>query len=139
MTLFNGRYRWDGIKKDDLDPVAWFPGAYDVKIVDCSALPGKVRLMKPYLCLYSRTGEGQSISASPEKFAKRLCRDFSLDLERVFWVEDLLSEGDRYEVVTFIPVLKIGNTPFYRTVKRKASAHEVEIIEKVLTVLEPGA
>lgn len=138
MTVFNGRYRWDGTKRDDLDPIAWFPGAYDVKILECSGLPGKVRLPKPYLCLYARTGEGQSISAHPEKFAKRLCRDFQLEIERVFWVEDLLTARDRYEVVSFIPVLKIGGIPFYRTAKRKASAHEVEVIENALTILAPG-
>ena len=137
MTLFNGRYRWDGTKKDNLDPIAWFPGSYDLKIFDCAMQGGKVRLLKPYLCLYSRTGEGQSISAQPEKFAQRICRDFSLEIGRVFWVEDLLTEQDRYEVVSFTRMGKIGDNSLYRSTKRMASACEVEYIEKSLTSLDP--
>lgn len=137
MTLFNGRYRWDGTKKDDLDPIAWFPGSYDLKIFDFAMQEGKVRLLKPYLCLYARTGEGQSISAQPEKFAQRICRDFSLEIGRVLWIEDLLTEQDRYEVVSFTRTGQVGGNSLYRSSKRMASAREVEYIEKALTSLEP--
>lgn len=132
MTLFNGRYRWDGTKKDDFEPIAWFPGSYDVKIIDCSFAAGKVQLLKPYICLYARTGEGQSISANPEKFAKRICRDFSLEIERVLWVEDLLTEKDRYEVNMFTLTGKMGNNAFYRVEKRNALDREVKMIEQAL-------
>jgi hypothetical protein len=135
MTLFNGRYRWDGTKKDNLDPIAWFPGSYDVKILECSIPGGKVQLLKPYICLYARTGEGQSISANPEKFAKRICRDFSLEIERVLWVEDLLTETDRYEVVSFTLTGKMADRAFYRIEKRKALDREVKKIENALTSL----
>lgn len=135
MALFNGRYRWDGTKKDDLEPIAWFPGCYDVKILDCSNPPGKVQLLKPYICLYARTGEGQSISANPEKFAKRICHDFSLQIERVLWVEDLLTEKDRYEVASFTLTGQIGDNHFYRVEKRRALAGEVKMIENGLAAL----
>jgi hypothetical protein len=132
MAIFNGRYRWDGTKKDNLEPIAWFPGSYDVKIIDRSIPAGKVRLLKPYICLYARTGEGQSISANPEKFAKRICNDFSLDIERVLWVEDLLTEKDRYEVIIFTLTGKMGNDVFYRSEKRTALLREVKMIERAL-------
>lgn len=135
MALFNGRYRWDGTRRDNLDPIAWFPGCYDLKIIDWAQPADKVRPLKPYLCLYARTGEGQSISAHPEKFAKRICRDFSLDIERVFWVEDLLIDRDRYEVVSFTPMGRIGDDTLYRTAKRQASGGEVKMIERALASL----
>lgn len=135
MALFNGRYHWDGTKKDHLDPIAWFPGSYDVKILDCSVSAGKVQPLKPYICLYARTGEGQSISANPEKFAKRICHDFSLEIERVFWVEDLLTEKDRYEVVVFTVTGKMADNVFYKVAKRQALAREVKMIEKALAGL----
>ena len=140
MTLFNGRYRWDGTKKDDLDPIAWFPGSYDVKIFDCSIPEGKVQLLKPFICLYSRTGEGQSISANPEKFAKRICNDFSLEIDRVLWVEDLLTRNNRYEIVSFTLTGRMGNNAFYRMEKRIALDGEVKLIEKALDCLaeSPG-
>ncbi len=135
MAIFNGRYRWDGTKKDSLEPIAWFPGSYDVKILERPVPPGKVQLIKPYICLYARTGEGQSISANPEKFAKRICKDFSLDIERVLWVEDLLTETNRYEVALFTLTGTMGENAFYRSTKRPAFAQEVNMIERALATL----
>ncbi len=34
MAIFKGRYSWDGKKNDQREPIAWFPGTYDLKIVD---------------------------------------------------------------------------------------------------------
>lgn len=135
MAIFNGRYRWDGTKKDNLEPIAWFPGSYDMKILALPVMSGKVRLLKPYICLYARTGEGQSISANPEKFAKRICKDFSLDIERVLWVEDLLTETDRYEVTLFTLTGTMGSSTFYRSTKRQAFAQEVNMIQQALAAM----
>lgn len=132
MAIYNGRYHWDGTKKDKLDPIAWNPGSYDVKILDRSSTVGKVVHFKSVICLYAQTGEGQSISAQPEKFAKRICSDFSLDIERVLWVEDVLTEKDRYEIVVFTRTGKMGKGFFYRTEKRKALEAEVKLIDKAL-------
>ena len=133
MKIFDGRYSWDGKKRGDHDPIAWFPGAYDVKIV---AFPdgekGKVRHLKPFLCVYAKTGEGLSISAHPEKFAKEICRAFSLELEKVLWVEDTLSEADRFEVAVFKRSGHLAEEPLYRLEKRPATAGEVAMIEREL-------
>ena len=135
MVIFNGRYRWDGTKKDNLDPIAWYPGSYDVKILVRSNSENNVRLLKPFICLYARTGEGQSISASPEKFAQRICSEFSLDIDRVLWVEDILSEKERYEIILFTRTGKMGKGYFYRAEKRKAFEAEVKMIEQALMIL----
>lgn len=135
MSIFNGRYRWDGIKKDTLEPIAWYPGSYEVKILDLSPKLKKVQFFKPYICLYARTGEGQSISVNPEKFAKQICHDFSLDIDRVLWVEDLLTEKDRYEIVVFTRTGKMGKDYFYRIEKRKALKAEMEMIQRGLADL----
>ncbi len=135
MAIFNGIYRWDGTKKDDLEPIAWYPGSYDVKILDRCGKEGKVKHFKTTICLYARTGEGQSISASPEKFAKRICNDFALDIDRVLWVEDLLTERDRYDVILFTRTGKMGKGFFYRTEKRQAREAEVKMIQQALADL----
>ncbi len=132
MSIFNGRYRWDGIKRNDQDPIAWSPGAYDVRIFEHAPSTGKVEYLKPYVCVYAKTGEGQSISANPEKFAKQICRDFSLDLDRILWIEDHLTGESRYEVVMFTRTARVGKASFYRTDKRKAHAREIKMIENEL-------
>lgn len=127
MAIFNGRYEWDGTKSGELEPVAWYPGSYDVKIVTLGG-DDKVIAFKTVLCLFSGTGEGQSISAHPEKFAKRICADFSLDLERVLWVEDLLVGTDRYQIVNFSKAGRLGKEYFYQPSKRVASVSETRLI-----------
>ncbi len=121
MAIFAGRYRWDGTRKGDQEPIAWSPGAYDVKIFKRTLSTQKVQYLKPVVCIYAPTGEGQSISANPEKFVKQICNDFSLEIEKVLWVEDLLKDKDRYEIVMFSRSGKMGNTIFYKISKRIAS------------------
>ena len=137
MAIFDGRYYWDGTKDGDLEPVAWYPGSYDVKIVALEG-EGNVTPMWLTLCLFARTGEGVSISANPEKFAKRICAEFFLDLERVLWVEDLLSSADPYQVVTFTCSGKMGRERFYQVTRRQATAAEKRLIGKALGSIETG-
>jgi hypothetical protein len=85
--------------------------------------------------VYAPTGEGQSISANPEKFAKQLCTDFSLHIEQVLWVEDLLKEEGRYEVIMFTRSGKMGNRVFYRLEKRMALESEIRMIQRELSEL----
>jgi len=128
MAIFDGRYRWDGTKTGEQEPIAWSPGAYDVKIFKCAMSSDKVQRLKPVVCIYAATGEGQSISATPEKFAKQICHDFDLDIERVLWIEDQLTETDRYMVVLFSRSTKVGTTIFYKTTKRLALEPELQLI-----------
>lgn len=136
MKIFDGTYSWDGKKHDDHDPIAWFPGSYDLKII---AFPdedkGRIRRLKPYLCIFARTGDGLSISAHPEKFAREICRRFSLEIDKVLWVEDQLQGPDRYEIVVFKKSGHLAEAPIYSAEKRRATSGEVEMIEKQLAAL----
>jgi len=136
MVLFNGRYSWDGTKKDGREPITWFPGAYDLKIFDRAGDEGGITHLKPYICVYSRTGEGQSISVNPEKFAKQICYEFSLDMEKVLWVEDQLTDKDRYTIIMFNKSGRLSDTVFYKTVKRKPFAAEIMQIEEGMAEAE---
>lgn len=136
MAIFAGRYRWDGTRRGEYEPIAWFAGSYDVKIFKRALPSEKIQHLKPFICIYAMTGEGQSISAHPERFTKQICNDFSLELERVLWVEDLLKKEDRYEIVLFTRSGKMGKTIFYRTEKRMASESEVRMIQNELSKLE---
>ena len=132
MAIYAGRYQWDGTKTGEQEPIAWSAGAYDIKIFKCASSSEKVQHLKPFICIYAPTGDGQSISANPEKFVKQICNDFSLDIERVLWVEDLLTVENRYEVIQFTRSTKVGDTIFYRIDKRMALEREVWLIQQEL-------
>ncbi|MFV0436816.1 MAG: hypothetical protein ACK5PS_05420 [Desulfopila sp.] len=135
MKIFAGRYSWDGKKHDEKEPIAWFPGAYDLKIFDLTRQESGITHLKPYLCIYSQTGEGISISANPEKFVRRICDEFSLEIDRVLWAEELKNHSLAYEVVVFTRGRRLGELYFYSMDKRQPLAGERRIIEKALAGL----
>lgn len=130
MAIFDGRYSWSGKKEDHRDPVAWFPGAYDLKIIDLSKNNPGVTFLRPFLCIFKGTGVGHSISATPEKFAKRICFDFSLEMERVLWVEQDREEPDKFEVVDFKKWGNLSEDSFYQSRKRKPTKGELTLISR---------
>lgn len=136
LKIFNGIYSWDGTKADGRDPIAWSSGAYDVKILKRDRGGGNIEMLKPFICVYSATGKGQSISSQPEKFAKQLCDEFSLQIERVFWIEEHKGNTDRYEAIIFTRSMKMGKTIFYKTEKRPLHLQEKQELEKELLLME---
>lgn len=132
MAIFNGRYSWDGKKSDQREPISWFPGAYDLKIIDLTEGKTGIIFLKPYLCIYTNTGAGYSISEHPEKFAKRICSDFFLEIDKVLWIEQLQNGSDSFEIITFKKYGTLGNSPLYLTQKRKPLPSEINLIKKEL-------
>jgi hypothetical protein len=136
MKIFSGRYSWDGKKHANEEPIAWFPGTYNLKIFDLTTDgPGGVTHLKPFLCIYSKTGEGMSISENPEKFAKHICSEFSLVLDKVLWAEEMPADSGQYEVIVFAESGRLGSSYFYRTSRRKPIAGEIKVIQKELVAL----
>lgn len=132
MAIFCGRYSWDGRKTDDKDPISWFPGAYDLKIINLEESVNSISFMRPYLCIFTNTGSGYSVSANPEKFAKRICVDFSLPIERVLWVEQQEKDSDVFEVILFQKKNQVGDHIFYTIERRKPTENEIHLIRKSL-------
>ena len=133
MEIFNGTYSWDGKKHDGRDPIAWFPGSYNLRIFNLTISNGGVTHLKPYLCLFSETGYGHSISAKPGNFAKHVSRDFSLDMERVLWVEEFQENEDRFEIIVFSRNGKLGDEPLYHAERRFPTEGERTLIERELS------
>ena len=132
MELFNGIYSWDGKKRDGRDPIAWFPGSYHLYIYGVGTDNDKVTSFRQHLCLYSETGRGHSISAHPEKFARHVCEDFAIDLERTLWVEVNPSPTKKFEVIVYSRKSKLKELFFYRIQKRDPTETELALIEEHL-------
>jgi hypothetical protein len=135
MKVYADIYSWDGKKRDHQEPIAWFPGSYHLKIFDVRDTPG-VEPLKPYICIYAETGEGMSISAKPEKFVKKICSDFNLELEKVLWVEELGASSGNFEVIVFTRSGKLGEVVLYSISKRAPMPGELKIITKELAAFE---
>lgn len=133
-SIFHGRYSWDGTKKDGREPISWFPGAYDVRITNLAKATESISYIRPYLCVFTNTGKGYSVSSNPEKFAQRICEDFSLQIDKVLWVEQVEPDSENFEIVTFKKRGQLGERSFYAIKKRKPMVHELRLIQKELHV-----
>ena len=136
MKVFAGRYSWDGKKNSSEEPIAWFPGTYNLKIFNLSEKQSGVTHLKPFICIYSATGEGVSISANPEKFAKHICHDFSLEMDKVLWAEERKNNSGEFEIVVFTEKGRMGDICFYSIDKRQPLAGEKRVIKKELAALQ---
>lgn len=133
MILFNGKYSWDGKRTDEREPIAWFPGSCQLTLIDLSPEDKGVTYLKPYLCIFTQNnGGGHSISINPEKFTRRICADFSLDMEKVLWTERTESATDIYEVLIFTRGLTVGKKTLYTLSRREPIAGEIALIQKGL-------
>lgn len=130
MAIFQGRYSWDGTKSNDKDPISWFPGAYDLKIINLGSLSETIEYLRPYICIFTNTGKGYSVSANPEKFAKRICEDFGLNMEKVLWVEQVEPGKSEFEIITFRKKGQLGEHIFYSMAKRKPMPNELQLLQK---------
>ncbi len=130
MQIFKGYYSWNGTKEDGREPISWYPGGYDLRISRLDTGKDKVQYLKPVICIFTNTGAGHSVSANPEKFSKRICEDFSLDLEKVLWVEQITPGEDVYEVITFTEKSKLAEQKFYSISRRAPTAGEQFLIDQ---------
>ncbi len=132
MAIYQGRYSWDGKKTDEREPISWFPGAYDITIVNLAEEDNTVSYIRPYVCVFTNTGSGYSVSANPERFAKRICEDFGLEMEKVLWAEQAEAGSSDIEIVTFHKRGQLGDHAFYSIKRRKPLPNEVNFLKKKL-------
>lgn len=132
MVIFDGKYEWDGKKKSDRFPISWWPGSYNLKLVDLrDKMPG-VAFLKPYVCIISDTGNGFSIKNTFERFALSVCDHFNIDVEKVLWIEgDTINPDTGAAVVK--PVGYMGHKPIYGTSWRPVRPNELALVESCLT------
>jgi len=130
VIIYHGTYSWDGRKTTSSFPVAWFPGSYDLKIINLEDEAGDVLLMKPYVCLYKTTGEGYTVAIRPDKFAEVISSEFGIDIEKTIWAD--LSNGDlaNSEIITFSNKCRMGDRNYYLVKKRNPLDGELTLLKK---------
>ncbi|MBU1172755.1 MAG: hypothetical protein KKD44_24620 [Proteobacteria bacterium] len=132
MVIFEGKYEWDGKKRGAGMPISWWPGSYQIKLVNLQdRMPG-VAIIKPYVCILTETGDGFSIKNTFEKFALSVCEHFNIDVEKVLWIEGSPRNPEQGAAVVK-PVSHMGKTPVYGTSWRPVRPNEMTLVESCLT------
>ena len=129
MLIYDGVYSWDGNKYPGQNHICWWPGAYNLKIVDCSDNNKTIHLLKPVICIFSNTGEGTSITNCTQNFVKKICQDFNLKIERVLWIEYFPGHKNCFEVVLFKKSALTGKNTLYSVKKRQIMDSEIALLK----------
>ncbi len=130
MLIYDGIYSWDGNKYPGQKHICWWPGAYNLKIVDCSENTKGVHLLKPYISIFSNTGNGTSIINCTQNFMKKICQDFNLEINRVLWVEHFPDQNDSFEVASIKKSVTVGDEALYSVSRREIMSNELLLLKK---------
>lgn len=133
MILYEGKYSWDGTKTDDEPPVSWWPGSYNIKIIDLRASnPGVIHL-KPYLCLFSEENSQYSVKERFHNLAVKICKKYDLDPEKVMWIESFSDGMTKLSDIAVIEkITTIGNEIIYKTNWRQVRPNEEAFIARAV-------
>lgn len=134
MIIFNGKYSWDGKKRSASAPVTWWPGSYNIRIIDLNVMMPGVHHIKPYVCIFSDTGNGFSVRNTFQHLAVAIAGEFGLDPTRVLWIEHFPErKSDRMDAATIEAVTIIGSQIIYKAIWRSVMPNEINLIQSCLT------
>jgi hypothetical protein len=128
MIIFDGTYSWKGGTSQKRRVISWWRSAYRLRIVDLTAGQPGVEFIRSHVVIFADTGEGASVVNCVQELAKEICKDFSLSLPRVLWVEERLDSGTPYQVALFKPLTTVGREAFYEVAWRTIRGPEMELI-----------
>ncbi|MDY0375071.1 MAG: hypothetical protein RBQ72_04995 [Desulfobacterium sp.] len=132
MILHDTIYEWDGKSSDGEKPVAWWPGAYRIRIVDLTAgSPGMIHLKSRAVICRNRD-KGTSIRNCIENFAGKVSQKYDLEIDRVLWVEVGQKDPRDVQIATLKKVSPMGGKDLYSASWRSARPNELKMLDPFL-------
>lgn len=91
MILYDFIYEWDGKSHDGTKPIAWWPGAYHVKIISLGSDEPDIAYLVPTAVVLKNAKIKPNMDTSLKNylhtFAQKICSTYNLDIEKTLWVE----------------------------------------------------
>ncbi|ACN17321.1 hypothetical protein HRM2_42650 [Desulforapulum autotrophicum HRM2] len=132
MILHDTIYEWDGKSNDGEKPVAWWPGAYRIRIIDLTAGTPQVIHLKSRAVICRNRDKGTSIRNCIESFAKKVSQKYDLDITRVLWVEIGQEDPSDVQIATLKRVSPMGGNDLFAASWRPARPNELESLSPFL-------
>ena len=129
MIFFDGTYRLQ--RRDDAPSKSMgrWACAWRLRIIDLSMSRPSVKHIKPIIVVATQTGEGLFKTTCAESMGRRICRDFTLDIAEILWIEHFPDNPDRMYVASFRPKSYFGHETFYDIDWRLIRPNEIEAIK----------
>jgi hypothetical protein len=135
LLLFDGLYRLQREEDVPSQPISRWAYSWRLRIIDLSLYQPEVEHLRPHVVVASQTGEGIFKTTCAESLGKRICKDFSLKINDILWVEHFPNESALY-IATFKPKLHVGPEVFYTVEWRSILPNELESIRPFIPEVE---
>lgn len=110
-------------------PISRWSCAWRVRIIDRDLAQPEIKHLKPYIVLANQVGGQMSFSSCAESVGKRICRDFNLTVEKIFWVEHFPNRSHQWYAATFTIQSYFGPDKNYKISWRTVRPNEIESLK----------
>ncbi|MCP4118332.1 MAG: hypothetical protein GY737_23615 [Desulfobacteraceae bacterium] len=132
MILHDTIYEWDGKCRNGEKPVAWWPGAYRIRIVDLTAGKPDLLHLKSRAVICRNQDKGTSIRNCIQNFALKVAKRFGLDVARVLWVEIENDDPQTMQVANLTRVTVIAGKELLSASWRPVRPNEIAFLKPFL-------
>ncbi|OQY50393.1 MAG: hypothetical protein B6230_06380 [Desulfobacteraceae bacterium 4572_89] len=135
MILHDFTYKWDGKSRSGEKPIAWWPGAYRVRIIKLGDDSRSISYLFPIAVVFKSMAITGSMDISLknyiDNFAKKISKEYDLEVDKTLWVE----LGKEILVAQLHPDRKLSDEILYSISWRPVRPNELSMIESYITDL----
>lgn len=132
MILHDMIYTWDGKTHTEKKPIAWWPGAYRVRIIQLGEDSGNLSYLTPLAAICKPIRKPGTMNTSLrnciENFAKAISREYDLEIGKTLWIE----LDDDITAARFHMDRKLTDETFYTVTWRPVLPAERALLEKYI-------
>lgn len=133
MILHDFVYEWDGKSKDGKKPVAWWPGAYHVRIIKLAEKSSGMTYLIPTAVILKNAKLENEMNTSLRNyihtFAEKICAKYDLRMSKTLWIE--LDDTIRVTRLNRDP--KVSSLTMFDIKWRDIRPNELEMIEPFIS------
>jgi len=128
MIFFDGTYRLQRQENGSTKSSGKWAYSWRVRIIDFSISYPDIKHLRPFAVIATQSGGGIYRKNCAESIGKRICRDFSLDVQETLWIEQFRDHPGQLYVATFKPKSYPGYEIYYDINWRLIMPNELEAI-----------
>jgi len=129
LIFYDGIYRLRHKRSSRASLINQDAFAWRIRLIDFTLSQTEIVHLKPIAVIAKQIGRGVFKSSCAESLGRQICRDFSLQVDHILWVEIFQDKSDQFYVATFTP--KRG--PDYHISFRPIHQNELKAISRFVS------
>jgi len=110
--------------------------AWRLRVINFALSQPEVKHLKPIALVATHISEGIFKTTCAESMGKRICRDLSLDVDHLLWIEHYPNEQPPMYVAVFTPKASFGPEQFHSVTWRPIRPNEFNAIRPFISEVD---